>query len=68
MDPEQKPVESTFRKDVYNANHSHMYSSYLLGLQNNWAYAGRGKTPGRTKWERNVIRMSQGFRVAQYGR
>ena len=36
-------------------SHTHRYSSYLLGLCDNWAYkTGSGRTPGRNKEEKNL--------------
>lgn len=32
--------------------HAHRYTSYLVDLRKNWAYARRATPPGRTKHER----------------
>ena len=36
--------------------HTHRYSSYLLGLRENWSYAGTSRDPGRTKEEKEDSR------------
>lgn len=38
-------------------NHTHRYSSYLLGLTKNWAYSTR--TPGRTMTEKRLVELNR---------
>ena len=35
-------------------SHVHRYHSYLLDLQNNWAYIGTNRLPGRNQNEKNM--------------
>lgn len=53
------PAETTL-------SHTHRYSSYLLGLCDNWAYkTGSGRAPGRNKDEKALTNSK---RVQNAGR
>ena len=41
-------------------SHTHRYSSYLLGLCDNWAYkTDSGRAPGRNKEEKNITNSAR---------